>query len=151
MFAFLKKYLVGIVAVFLTGFASVIAHLYVQTQVYYPVVHMSFPEGLSIAAVLAETHERKACGETNNKFLMSFRQQCKECKIVAARCERELEGLDLALWQRAPLPYPTVAASDARVAFLGPADLAKITCAAAAASMIAKGFKSAVCIPAQKT
>jgi hypothetical protein len=122
----------------------------VQSQVYHPVVRMTLPDGLSITAVLPETKERKACGSRNDGFLTPFRQQCKECKIIAARCERELEGLVLALRQGEPLPYPTVGSRDARVAFMGPPDLAKISCDAAAATLVAKGSKSAACVPAQK-
>jgi len=149
MVVFLKKYRIGIIAVLLVGFASVIAHLYVQSQIYYPVVRMTLPDGLTIAAVLAETKERKTCGVRNDRFLTPFKQQCKECKLISARCERELEGLDLALRQGEPLPYPTVVAREVRVAFIGPADLAKINCDATVASMASKGFKSATCLPAQ--
>lgn len=150
MAALLKQYRVGIIAVLLIGFASVIAHLYVQSQVYHPVVRMTLPDGLTIAAVLAETKERKTCGVRNDRFVTPFKQQCKECKLISARCERELEGLDLALRQGEPLPYPTVVAREVRVAFIGPADLAKINCDATVTSMVAKGFKSAACLPAQK-
>jgi hypothetical protein len=150
MLAFLSKYRFAIIAVVLTGTASLIAHLYVQSQVYYPVVHMTLPEGLSIAAVLAETKERKACGARNHRFIAPFKQQCKECKIISARCERDLEGLDLALRQGEPVPYPIVVAREARVAFMGPADLAKIGCDATAATMVSKGYKLATCMPAHK-
>jgi hypothetical protein len=148
--AFLRKHRFLLIAALLIGAASVIAHLYVQSQVYYPVVRMTLPEGLSIAAVLAETKERKVCGARNTRFLAPFKQQCKECKLISARCERELEGLDLALRQGEPIPYPTVVAREARVAFIGPADLAKIGCDATAASMVSKGYKYATCMPAHK-
>jgi hypothetical protein len=146
----IKKYGVAVLAVVLVGVASLIAHLYVQSQVYYPVIHVALPEGVSVAAVLAETKERKACGTANDRFLTPIKQQCKECKLISARCERELEGIDLALRQGDPIPYPMVMAKEARVAFMGPPDLAKIGCDAAAATMVAKGFKSAACVPPKK-
>ena len=146
----MKKNGVAILAVVLVGVSSVIAHLYVQSQVYYPVVHVALAEGVSVAAVLAETKERKSCGRANDRFLSPIKQQCKECKLISARCERELEGLDLALRRGDPVPYPMVVAKEARVAFMGPPDLAKIGCDAAVASMVAKGFKSATCVPAKK-
>jgi hypothetical protein len=151
VFAAVRKHGVAILAVLLVGVSSVIAHLYVQSQVYYPVIRVALPEGVSVAAVLAQTKERKACGLANDRFLTPIKQQCKECKLISARCERELEGLDLALRQGDPVPYPMVVAKEARVAFLGPPDLAKIGCDAAVASMIARGFKSATCMPARKT
>src|SRR3954467_10486863 len=119
MIVALRKYGVAIVAAVLVGASCVIAHLYVQSQVYYPVIHVALPEGVSVAAVLAETKERKACGTANDRFLTPIKQQCKECKLISARCERDLQGLDLALWQGDPIPYPTVVAKDARVAFMG--------------------------------
>src|SRR3954465_13645270 len=133
MMGVLKKYGVAVLAMILVGVSSVIAHVYVQSQVYYPVIHIALPDGVSVAAVLAETKERKACGPANDRFLSPIKQQCKECKLMSARCERELEGLDLALRQGDPVPYPIVVAKDARVAFMGPPDLAKIGCDAAAA------------------
>ena len=127
--------------------ASVVAHMYVQSQVYHPVVRLEFNDGLSLTAVLTETKERKACGATNDRFLTPFKQ-CKECRIRMARCERTLEGVEQALREGAPLPYPTVVARDARVALMGPPALAQAGCEATAAAMVAKGFRSATCIPA---
>ena len=146
----IRKHAVLIVGLVLVGAVSVIADLYVQSQVYYPVVHMTFPEGLTVTAVMSETGERRACGVTNDQFLEPFRNLCKDCRIVAARCERELEGVDLALQRGEPLPYPTMAARDARVAFIGPPEVARTTCTVAAAAMVQKGFKYAACIPPQK-
>src|SRR3954468_24446845 len=151
MVAIARKYGVAILAVILVGVSSLIAHLYVQSQVYYPVIHVALPEGVSVAAVLAETKERKACGAANDRFLSPIKQQCKECKVISARCERELDGLDLALRQGDPIPYPMVIAKEARVAFMGPADLAKIGCGAGGATVGTKGFKAATCVPAKKT
>src|SRR4051812_21471021 len=128
---------------------SVLAHLYVKSQVYHPVVHVVFPDGLSIAAVLPETKERKTCGAANDGFLKPFKQQCKDCKVTVARCERQLEGLELSLRQGEPLPYPTVIDRGTRVAFMGPIDTAKAQCQATAAYLVANGMRSAVCIPSQ--
>lgn len=149
MMSFLRQHAVGSIGLLVVVSVSVIADLYVQSQVYYPVVHMTFPEGLSVNAVLTETGERRACGVTNDQFLEPFRHLCKECRIVAARCERELEGVDLALLRGEPLPYPTMTARDARIAFIGPAEVARTSCAVAAAAMVQKGFKYAACIPPQ--
>src|SRR5260221_10147690 len=73
--------------------AGVAGYLYVESRVYYPVVRLLLPDGLSIAAVLPETKERSACEAANERFVAPFIKQCKECK-VAARCERQLEGLE---------------------------------------------------------
>src|SRR5437764_13670549 len=97
-------------AVVLVAVTSVVAHLYVQSQVYYPVVKIDLPGDLTITALLPETKERKACGMANDRFLGPFRQNCKECKIAIARCERELEGVEVAMRDRAPVSHPMVVA-----------------------------------------
>lgn len=147
---FKGKALTRILAVVaLLAIASVVAHLYVRSQVYYPVVRLNLPEGLSITAVLPETKERKACGESNERFLAPFRQSCKDCKVAMARCERELEGLELAMRDRAPVPYPTVVAREARLAVMGLPERAMAGCHFLAASLVAQGIKTAVCVRPQ--
>src|SRR3954470_12035830 len=110
-----KKTVIVVIAL---GIASLLAHLYVESQVYYPVVTLQLPEGVSVAAVFAETKERKACGAANDRFLAPIKAQCKECKVVSARCERELDGLNQALRDGVSLPYPIVVGTGVRVAFM---------------------------------
>lgn len=151
---FLGKYKTAIIAAVLIGAASVVAQLYVQSQVYYPIVRLELPGGLSIAAVLPETKERKACGAANDKFLAPFKQTCKDCKIAMARCERELEGLELAMHDSVPVPHPMVIAREARLAVMGPPESAKAGCRFLAAKMVEGGVTTAACIlpsPAPKS
>src|SRR6185369_5068838 len=105
-----------------------VAHLYVQSQVYYPVVRLDLPEGLSITAILPETKERKACGVDNEKFIIPFKQSCKDCKVAMARCERQLEGLELAMRDQGAVPYPMVVAREARLAVMGAPERAAAGC-----------------------
>jgi hypothetical protein len=140
------RYTKTIVAVVLIAAASVVAHLYVQSQVYYPVVRLELPEGLSITAVLPETAERKACGLANDRFVTPFKQTCKDCKVAMARCERHLEGLELAMRDQAPIPHPMVVAREARLAVMGPSERATAGCRFLAASMVAQGLKTAACV-----
>src|SRR2546425_3965274 len=139
-----KKLVVGAVIV---GAASLVAHLYVQSQVYYPVVRLNLPDGLSITAVLPETKERKACGTANDRFVAPFKQTCKDCKVAMARCERQLEGLELAMREGTPVPHPMVVARELRMAVMGPPAAANAGCKVVAADMVAKGMRTAVCIP----
>src|SRR2546428_2632870 len=138
-----------IITVALLAIASVVAHLYVQSQVYYPVVRLNLPDGLSIAAVLPETKERKACGAANDRFVAPFKQTCKDCKIAMARCERQLEGLELAMREGTPVAYPMVVARELRLAVMGPPEAAKAGCQIVTTDMLAKGMRTAICIPAQ--
>src|SRR4051812_41955244 len=133
-------------ALVLMAAASLVAHLYVESQVYYPVVRLDLPEGLSIAAVLPETKERKACGIANERFVTPFKQSCKDCKVTMARCERQLEGLELAMRDQAPIPHPMVVAREARLAVMGPSERATAGCRFLAASMVAQGLKTAACV-----
>ena len=135
----------GILALVLLAIASVAAHLYVQSQVYYPVVRINLTDTLSIAAVLPETKERKACGIANDRFLAPFKDQCKDCKITAARCERVLEGVELAMHDGLPVPHPMVVAREARIAVIGPDQKARAGCQYIAANLVASGVKTAVC------
>src|SRR5260221_11142162 len=99
-----------IIALALIGIASVVAHLYVQSQVYYPVVHLMLPDGLSIAAVLPETKERKACGAANGRFVTPFKQSCKDCKAATAPCDLHIAGLTLRRHDSTPGAHPMVIA-----------------------------------------
>ena len=139
-----------VIAVVLIAVAAVVAQLYVQSQVYYPVVTLDLPDGLTITALLPETKERKACGAANDRFVAPFKQSCKECKIAMARCERELEGLTLAMREGKQVPHPMVVASEVRIVVMGPSEAAKAGCKVVAANMVASGAKSAVCVTPQE-
>ena len=136
----------AVIAIGLRVIASLAAHFYVQSQVYYAVVNFTTPEGLSITALLAETTDRGACGAANERFLTPIKQQCKGCKVTMARCARQLEGLELALSQGDPVPHYLIAALDVRMAILGPAEIAKPGCETLAAELSGRGVRSATCI-----
>src|SRR5439155_430593 len=122
----------AIIALVLIGIGSWLAHLHVVSQLYYPVVQLSSPEGLTYTAVQDSTQERQACGAANERFLGPVKDRCKRCQVVLARCERRLEGLELALYDGAPLPHHRVFAPGLRMAIVGPPESAKTTCAAPA-------------------
>ncbi len=123
------------------------AHLYVQNQVYHPVVRLQLPDGLSIVAVLPDTNGRRACGEAKDQFVAPFQQTCKDCRVLEGRCERELDGLELAMHGGAPVPHPMVVARDLRMVVIGPPEPAKAGCQVLAANMVANGVKTALCVP----
>jgi hypothetical protein len=139
----------ALIALVLVAVASVAAHLYVQSQIYYPVVRLDLADGLSITAILPETKERRACGLANDRFVAPFKQACRDCKISMARCERELEGVELAMHDGLPVAHPMVVAKELRMAVMGPLEAAKAGCKVVAANMVASGVKTAVCIEPQ--
>ncbi len=116
-----------------------------DSQAYHPVVHLSLPEGLSITALLPQTKGQDACTDQNERFLSPFKV-CKDCKIGFARCERELEGLELAMSEGTAVPHPVVVAHELRIAVIGPPENAKLGCRAFAADIATKGVSSASCV-----
>ena len=112
----------------LIGVASVLAHLHVVAQTYYPVVRVSSPEGLVFTAVHDPMNERSACAAANADFLAPFKALCRDCKVVAARCERELEGLEAALDEGKAIPHHRVSAPGVDLAIAGPEEAARFAC-----------------------
>ena len=80
----------AIVAGLLIAVSVALAHLHVVSQTYHPVVQLASPDGLVYTAVQDSKHERQECGAANDRFLAPVKQQCKDCRVVLARCEREL-------------------------------------------------------------
>jgi hypothetical protein len=141
----------AIIALVLIGIGSWLAHLHVVSQLYYPVVRLSSPEGLTYTAVQDSTNERQACGAANERFLGPVKELCKQCKVAFARCERQLEGLELALLDGVPLPHHRVFAPGIRVAIVGLPESAKTTCEFIAGDMVKRGLRSAACVyPSRK-
>ena len=136
----------AIIALVLIGIGSWLAHLHVVSQLYYPVVQLSSPEGLTYTAVQDSTQARQACGAANERFLGPVKDRCKQCQVVLARCERRLEGLELALYDGVPLPHHRVFAPGIRMAIVGPLESAKTTCEYIAGDMVKRGLRSAACV-----
>ncbi|HET7198827.1 MAG TPA: hypothetical protein VFI86_09185 [Burkholderiales bacterium] len=97
------------------------------------------------AAVVAHYHVA-----AHDRFVEPFRKMCDKCRIVFARCERSLEGLESQLYNRSVVPYPEVDAPGVRVATLGPLQPAQKTCDDIAADMVKRGMRSAVCVGANR-
>jgi hypothetical protein len=136
-----------LLGVLLVGAAAFLAHLHVESQTYHPVVQLASPEGLNFTAVLKETRDRAACGAANERFLRPLKQQCKDCRVVMARCERNLEGLERALQDGAATSYHVVVGPGLRMAISGPPQMAKWSCDHIAAGMAGKGIRRAACLP----
>ena len=125
---------------------GVLAHLHVASQVYYPVLEMSSPDGLRFTAVQDESAERRKCGEANDRFIEPVRAGCAKCEVVYARCERELDGLGLQLMREGRVPYHMVRSPGLRLAIDGPEELARRSCEFIAADLVKRGYRSAVCL-----
>ena len=135
-----------IIAALLIAAGAVLAHMHVVAQTYYPVVHVTTPEGLKYTAVFDRTDERRACGAKNDRFVAPFKAMCTACSVVLARCERELAGLELELDEGKSSPYHRIYAPGLRVAISGPAEMAKLGCDTIARGLTAQGMRSVACV-----
>ena len=136
----------AVVAAVLIAVSVWLGHLHVVSQSYHPVVRLASPDGLVYTAVQEATHERKDCGAANERFLGPVKQACKDCRIVLARCERLLEGLELDVHQGRQISHPLVAGPGVRMAIAGPDATAKASCEHIAGQMVRNGLRSAACV-----
>ena len=109
-----------IIALVLVAVGSVLAYMYVVSQTYHPVTRISSPDGLVFTVVQDPTPERGACGAANERFLKPIKSLCTQCKIEIARCERELEPFELAIYEGRALTHHQVFATGLRLAIDGP-------------------------------
>jgi hypothetical protein len=123
-----------------------LAHLHVTAQTYHPVVRMTSSDGLAYTVLLDPTAQRLACGEANRRFIQPVTAACKECEVVFARCERRLEGLELALRRQDPIPHYIVTSPGVRIAVIGPAPDARSRCDSIAGDVLRRGVRRALCV-----
>jgi len=136
----------AVIAAVLIGASVGLAHLHVVSQTYHPVVQLSSPDGLVYTAVQDPKHERQECGAANDRFLAPVKKECKQCKVVVARCERELEGFELEVYERRQIAQHVVTGPGVRMAIAGPDAAAKASCQQIAEQMVRSGLRSAACL-----
>jgi hypothetical protein len=141
----------ALIAVALCAAGVALAHMHVVSQRYYPMVKVASPEGVVFVAVQDMTHERRACGDANDRFLEPVKAHCRDCKVIAARCERVVDGVEeRALLEGKPLPGYLVVAPGLRLSISGPDRSARENCEYIAGDMLKRGVRSAACIPPGK-
>jgi hypothetical protein len=135
-----------VIALILLAVGSVLAHIHVVTQSYYPVTRVSSPEGLVFTAVQAATRERRDCGAANERFLTPVKTLCVQCKVMLARCERELEPFERSVFQSKALKHYQVSAQGLQLAIEGPTEAARQSCELMAGTLKKMGVASAACL-----
>ena len=125
-----------------------LAHLHVLSQSYHPVVQLSSPDGLVYTAVQDAKHERQECGAANERLLAPVKKDCKSCRVVLARCERELQGMELAVHAGRRVPHHVVTGPGVRMVIAGPEANAKASCQLIADQMVRSGLSAACVSPA---
>ena len=130
----------------LAAITAWLAHLHVVSQTYHPVVQLAAPDGLVYTAVQDAKHARQECGAANDRLLAPVKKDCKDCRVVLARCEREgeLQGHELAVYE-GRVPEHIVSGPGLRLAITGPEATAKASCQLIASHMVRSGLTSAVC------
>ncbi len=135
------------IAAVLIGVSAWLAHLHVVAQIYHPVVRLSSPDGLVYTAVQDAKVERQACGAANTRFLTPVKKGCKDCKVIVARCERQLEGMELALFEGRQLPHHQIHGPGVRMAIAGPAEFARASCEHIVGEMRRNGLRGTCVYP----
>lgn len=126
---------------------AVLAHMHVVSQRYYPMVKVQAPDGVTFIAVQDMTQERRACGDANSRFLEPVKARCQECKVIAARCERVVDGVEeRALLEGKPLPGYLVLAPGLRLSISGPDRSARANCEYIAGDMLKRGLRNVACL-----
>jgi hypothetical protein len=136
----------AVVAAILIGVSVLLAHLHVVSQSYQPVVQLASPDGLVYTAVQDSTHERQECGAANDRFLAPVKEQCKQCRVVLARCEREVDGQEPSLYESRKIAHHVVTGPGVRLTISGPVETAKASCEQIADQMVRSGLRSAACV-----
>ena len=125
---------------------SVLAHYHVANQSYYPVAKLASADGYTFYMVQDRRAQRNACGEANDRFLAPIKARCLQCDVQYARCERELQGLELALLMGDPVPVHVVVAPGLRLAMEGPKERVRRDCEQLAIDLVKGGAPSASCV-----
>ena len=136
----------AIVILVLLAVGSVLAHFHVANQSYYPVSKLASADGYTFHMVQDRRAQRNACGEANERFLAPIKARCLQCEVVYARCERELQGVELALLMGDPMPMHVVVAPGLRLAMEGPKERVREQCEQLAADLVKGGARTASCV-----
>lgn len=139
----MKKALVLLV---LLAAGAVLAHYHVQNQHYYPVTRLASSDGYAFLMVQDRVNTREACGAANDRFVQPLEAGCPQCRVVYARCERELQGLELKLLMGEVVDLHVVVAPRLRMAIEGPAATLRRDCENMAAVIVKSGARSASCV-----
>ena len=136
----------AIVILVLLAVGSVLAHFHVANQSYYPVSKLSSADGYTFHMVQDRRAQRNACGQANDRFLAPIKARCLQCQVVYARCERELQGVELALLMGDPMPMHVVIAPGLRLAMEGPKERVREQCEQFATDLVKGGARTAACV-----
>ena len=136
----------AIVLLVLLAVGSVLAHYHVANQSYYPVSKLASADGYTFHMVQDRRAQRNACGEANDRFLEPIKARCLQCDVLYARCERELQGVELALLMGDPMPMHVVIAPGLRLAMQGPRERVREQCEQLAADLVKGGARTASCV-----
>ncbi|MEX2198621.1 MAG: hypothetical protein WD886_07400 [Burkholderiales bacterium] len=132
--------------VVLLAAGAVLARYHVDNQRYFPVSKLASADGYTFYVVQDRVETRRECGEANDRFLKPIKATCPQCEIVYARCERELQGLELALMMGDAVPLHVIMSPSLRLAVDGPARAVRQDCEHIATAIVNSGEPAAACV-----
>jgi hypothetical protein len=136
----------ALVILVLLAVGSVLAYYHVANQSYYPVSKLASTDGYTFHMVQDRRAQRNACGQANDRFLAPIKARCLQCQVVYARCERELQGVELALLMGDPMPMHVVIGPGLRLAMEGPKERVREQCELLATELVKGGAPTAACV-----
>ncbi len=138
-----------LIAVVALAVGGVIAHLYVAAQSYQAIVRVEAPDGTVYTAMLDPVAERRACGVASQRFLEPLANDCPQCRVVFARCQREDEERPAFAQTGGSGPQsPFLNMPGVRIRIDAPQEIARRNCEWMAQSMHGLGVASARCVAA---
>ena len=127
---------------------GLIAQLHVAAQTYHPVVQVESAEGLRYTAILAAVDRSRACAAASHEFLEPLKADCPACRIVYARCTRDLDELDAGMATPAAQASWLVEMPGVSIAIDGASEKARRTCQLMASDVAKRGVPAARCVAA---
>ena len=125
---------------------AMLARYHVDNQRYFPVSKLASADGYTFYLVQDRVETRRECGEANDRLLDPIKATCQQCAVVYARCERELQGLELALLMGDAVPFHVIMTPSLRLAVDGPARTVRRDCEHIATAILNSGAPSASCV-----
>ena len=112
----------------------------------YPLVRVRTDDGFFLTLVQSRVHDQARCREAVDAFVATLAKACPSCTVESEECTLELQGIDKALAEGAPLPLYRVSAKELKIALIGPPAKVRARCERIAEGIVAQGMKTAACV-----
>ena len=111
-----------------------------------PVVRVRTDNGLFMTLIQSSSDKRNRCLDAVDALVHELGKACPTCYVESTDCPTLLQGTELALAHKEPMPLYVVSSDAMRIGILGPPASVRERCEQMASVMARGGVKSA-CIP----